>query len=782
MLNDKSDSVHSKASGSVHKVKSSSNLPRGVSQVDEASTSRRRQVSAASEDGSPVYVTPVVRSVRASERDTLAAPFNRATTLLPTTDSNGAPPGGRMCFCLPAITPSSKWYQAYLSYLTIGIVYGDVGTSPLYTFSSIFTSPPSESDVMGGLSLVLWAYILIVLVKYMTFILMADDNGEGGTFAMYALLSRGLRKHIKSDLIFNRVNFAFSTLALMGVSMVLADGVLTPAITVLGAVGGLTIATPVLTTSIVVLITCLILFFFFLFQYKGTANISFLFTPVLIIWFLSLASIGIYNIARQPSVFAAFNPAYAFDYFITYGYNGWAALGGVILAVTGTEAEYADLGHFNKRAMRFSSIGLVAPSLLLCYLGQGAALIQDPTIYVNVFYLGMPSAIFYPMLVLSTLAAIIASQSMVSASFSIVAQAMRLQLVPRMTVKHTSQYQIGQIYVPEVNYFYMIASIAVVAGFQSTVALGYAYGITVSSLFVITTIFYSCIIVFNFEKHWAFALFFLLFYGLIDVSLWTANLLKFVTGGWFSIILAAVFSLIMITWRWGRMRMVKAQKALAVPYAKMFDISRDGVKLRKVSNGKDPVVTDVEAQMPVVDVVALASEPVASYTIPSSLILCYSSSSNAVPAAFEHFLHRVPARPQFLVFVTIVSVNVPFVEDHVEVSAVPKHHDVFSAVVHHGYAEPPPSGHRLAAQIVRVIGCLDPSINVDRTPDQDLITMADPTFIHGKDSVIPAEEAGRFHSMRVAAFQILLGLSRPVVVELKLPTERTLELGLHVQI
>jgi len=342
------------------------------------------------------------------------------------------------------LRPGTSSYQAYLSFLTLGIIYGDIGTSPLYTFSTIFSNPPVEDDVVGALSAMLWSLILVVVLKYMCCILFADDHGEGGTFAIYALLSRGLRATSMSPSRFHIVNGIMATVALVSVAAVLADGVLTPAISVLGAVQGLTIASPSL-QSAVVPVTCVILIILFAFQRFGTSHVSFLFSPIMVLWFFAIGSIGIYNIAQCPSVLRAFSPSYALMFFVNHGYDGWASLGAIFLTVTGCEALFADLGHFNAAAVRTGALCIVLPSLFLCYSGQAAALVVNPNIIENTFFLSIPTPLFYPMLVLATAAAVIASQAMISATFSLSQQAMRLHCFPRLTVIHTDKYEIGQV-------------------------------------------------------------------------------------------------------------------------------------------------------------------------------------------------------------------------------------------------------------------------------------------------------------------------------------------------
>jgi KUP system potassium uptake protein len=721
-----------------------------------------RLMSADSEHGTPMMVSPVMRSARALDNDTRSRSSVRSWLA--------------RCTGHPELKPGTKAYQAYLSYLTVGIVYGDIGTSPLYTFSSIFASgPPTQADVVGALSLMIWTLILVTAFKYLTLVVMADDHGEGGTFAIYALLSRGLRKKITDDRTYEKVNTGLAILALVGVSLVLADGVLTPAISVLGAVAGLQIAAPA-STPAVVPVTCVILFLLFAVQYKGTERIAFIFSPILVLWFFALACIGIYNISRAPQVLVAFSPSYGFEYFITYGYNGWATLGAVFLTVTGSEAMFADMGHFNANAMRTSAFCLVLPSLLICYCGQAAAIVIDPTIVSNTFFLSMPQELLIPMLILATLAAIIASQAMISATFSIVCQAMRLQCFPRMTVKQTSKLQYGQVYVPEVNYFYMAMVIIVVVGYENATALGYAYGVAVSSVFLITTFFYSLVIVACFKRRWVWALVFFVFFGIIEGAFLSANLLKFTTGGWFTVALAFVFSLMLSLWRWGRLRMVKRQAQMAVPEEDLFLVNQT-VQSSGNSGGFNPNES-ARMQVTPTSTTTIRAKVV---TVPSSVVICFSSVSDKIPATFVHFLRRLPARPQYLVFCTVTAVNVPFVESDVLLAPIGDHDNVYRALVQYGYGESPPDACTLTLRILRMINRSATSIE-DGKLATDTQMMVEPTFMLGHDTVCALPNASTIHNGLVSGFSAMLMCARPAATSLNIPPHMLLEIGVRVPI
>lgn len=414
--------------------------------------------------------THMVRPILRSERNFDTNRSRESTEVRPTDHPAGVGPikpslWSSCCSSFSNVKPGSKAYQAYLTYLTLGVIYGDIGTSPLYTMSAVFPHQPTDTDsIIGGVSLMIWTLIIVSYLKYIIFILLADDYGEGGTFAMFALLSRGLRQKIKSDKVYNNVNYFLSVIAICSVACILSDGVLTPAISVMGAINGLSVVSPNVTNGIVAGVSIAIIFLFFLPQRYGTSKISVVFSPIIVLWYIFLLGIGIHNITLWPTIFRALNPYEAILFLggTQDGFGGWAAMGSAFLTVTGSEAMYADLGHFNRLAIRLSSTFIVMPCLIFAYLGQGAGLAVNPSAYSNVMFLTLPNGLLYPMLILGTLASIVASQAMVSATFSIVAQAMRLQFFPRLTVKHTDRLEYGQVYVPEVNYLLMVLVIIIV--------------------------------------------------------------------------------------------------------------------------------------------------------------------------------------------------------------------------------------------------------------------------------------------------------------------------------
>lgn len=437
----------------------------------------------------------------------------------------------------------------YLSCLAVlGVVYGDIGTSPLYALRECFYGrnpfPPTAENVLGILSLIFWSLILIISCKYLLFVMRADNRGEGGILSLLALIVPidGDRR--------NRRRFLF-WLGLFGASLLYGDGVITPAISVLSAVEGLQVATPAF-DPYVIPITILILVLLFLFQKRGTAGVGALFGPVILVWFAVLAILGIFGIARAPQVLAAVIPLHGIRFFLDNGWHGTLVLGAVFLVVTGGEALYADMGHFGRRPIRFTWFGLVLPALLLNYFGQGALILDNPREAFNPFFHLAPSALLYPLVALSALATVIASQAVISASFSLARQAVQLGLSPRMLIVQTSSEEIGQVYVPTVNWLLMITTICLVFVFGSSGSLAAAYGVAVSATMFITTVLLSYLA----RERWGWkpiaAFLVTLPFLLADASFLGANLLKIGEGGWFPVVFgAAVFS-IMTTWRTGR--------------------------------------------------------------------------------------------------------------------------------------------------------------------------------------------------------------------------------------
>jgi KUP system potassium uptake protein len=431
----------------------------------------------------------------------------------------------------------------------MGVVYGDIGTSPLYALRECFFGPHrvavSHSNVLGVLSLVFWALVIVVTLKYHVYVLRADNRGEGGILALLALVHRVIGSEKKKKY------FLLTVLGLFGAALLYGDGMLTPAISVLSAIEGLEVATPFF-KPYVVPITIVILVGLFLFQRRGTSGVGVVFGPVIIVWFLTLAVLGISNIIRQPSVLAAVNPVHAFRFFQENGFHGYLVLGAVFLVATGGEALYADLGHFGEMPIQIDWFSIVGPSLLLNYFGQGALVLTNPDAAKNPFYLMGPTWALFPLVILATMATIIASQAVISGVFSLTRQAAQLGYAPRVNIIHTSEREIGQIYIPGANWALMLATILLVLGFKSSSNLAAAYGVAVTSTMIITTIL--AYFVARHMWHWRLPVAILVTSGFlaVDLAFFGANFIKVAQGGWFPLLVGIFVFTLFTTWKKGR--------------------------------------------------------------------------------------------------------------------------------------------------------------------------------------------------------------------------------------
>ncbi|MFZ1219100.1 MAG: potassium transporter Kup [Chthoniobacterales bacterium] len=447
----------------------------------------------------------------------------------------------------PPAAEESKRHKKRLLILclaSLGIVYGDIGTSPLYALRECFYGPnailPTPANVIGVLSLILWSLILIISVKYLILILRADNRGEGGILALATLVGDVVKR-----------GKVFFFLGLFGAALLYADGMITPAISVMSAVEGLHIATPFFDRAVEP-IAIVILIALFLFQSRGTTGVGKIFGPVTLLWFAVITVLGVQQIVRVPEVLSAINPLQAWQFFANNGARGFVVLGAVFLAITGGEALYADIGHFGTKPIRLTWFAIVLPALTVNYFGQGALLLSEPEAAVNPFFRMTPPWALYPMVILATAAAVIASQAIISGAFSLTMQAIQLGYMPRLKVNYTSARIIGQIYVPMVNWALMLSCIGLVLGFGSSSNLAAAYGVAITTTMLITTILFY--VVARRRWHWpAFAaLPVALFFIIIDLAFFSANMLKLAHGGWFPLLVSACILFLMLTWRKGR--------------------------------------------------------------------------------------------------------------------------------------------------------------------------------------------------------------------------------------
>jgi KUP system potassium uptake protein len=454
-----------------------------------------------------------------------------------------------------------------LTLLALGVVYGDIGTSPLYalkeTFNPAHGIPLNNATILGGLSAIFWSLMIVVTLKYVLLIMRANNKGEGGIMALLALVSTALPSG-------KRARSTVLLLGVVGASLFFGDAVLTPAISVLSAVEGLEVGTLAF-KPYVVPITLAVLIVLFAFQRFGTATIGKLFGPLCVLWFLALGAAGIANIVHNPVVLGALNPMHALRFATDHGFASFVVLGAVLLVITGAEALYADMGHFGATAIRIAWFGLVFPALVLNYFGQGALLIADPQALSNPFYLAFPSWALYPMVALATAATVIASQATISGTYSLTKQAIQLGFLPRMNILQTSDKEIGQVYVPAINWILLVAVLAVVAGFGSSTNLASAYGVAVVGTMLITTF----LTFFVLRYRWGHSLWFSViatgFFIVVDTVFFSASLLKIADGGWFPLLAGAAVFTIMATWARGRDILQRKMQQSSVPLRTFLD-------------------------------------------------------------------------------------------------------------------------------------------------------------------------------------------------------------------
>ncbi|KAL3517464.1 hypothetical protein ACH5RR_020053 [Cinchona calisaya] len=579
------------------------------------------------------------------------------------------------------------WVVLQLAFQSIGVVYGDIGTSPLYVYSSTFTNGIKHNDdILGVLSLILYTITLLPLVKYVFIVLRANDNGNGGTFAMYSLICRYAKvglipseeaadedvsnfqlelpnnrmrraSILKSKLENSRFAKFFLLLATMlGTSMVIGDGVLTPCISVLSAVGGIKEATSAMTEGRIVWVSVAILVGLFTFQRFGTDKVGYTFAPVIFIWFAFIAGIGVFNFVKyDPTVVKAINPAYIIDYFRRNKKDAWISLGGIVLATTGTEALFADVGHFNVRSIQISMCTVTYPALILAYTGQASYLRKHHLDVPETFYKSIPDPVYWPMFVVAVLAAIIASQAMISGTFSIIQQSLSLGCFPRVKIVHTSTKYEGQVYIPEINYLLMLACVAVTVGFRTTAKIGNAYGIAVVFVMTLTSSFLVLIMIMIWKTNILLVIAYVLVIGSAELLYLSSVLYKFDQGGYLPLAFAMVLMFIMFVWN--------------NVYRKKYHFELE----HKVSPAEvKGIVTDTNSsRMP-------------------GLAVFYSELVHGIPPIFKHYVANVPALHSVLVFVSIKSLpisKVPVEERFLFRRVRPNDLNVFRCVVRYGYTD-----------------------------------------------------------------------------------------------
>jgi KUP system potassium uptake protein len=614
-----------------------------------------------------------------------------------------------------------------LSLAALGVVYGDIGTSPLYALRECFHGThaivATRENILGVLSLVFWALIVVISGKYLRFVLRADNQGEGGILALTALAT-------PIKVVSRTERWPLILLGIFGASLLYGDGMITPAISVLSAVEGLQLATPIF-TPYVVPITIGIIIALFLIQSRGTGGVGLVFGPVTFVWFVVLAVLGIRQIAAHPSVLAAINPAYGFAFFMANGLDGYLVLGTVVLVITGGESLYVDLGHFGRRPIRLVWFTVVLPALLLNYFGQGALLINYPETRSNPFFLLAPDWALYPLVALATCATIIASQAVISGAFSITKQAVQFGFLPRLTTSHTSSTESGQIYMPGVNWALMIACILLVVGFRSSSNLAAAYGIAVISTMTITSLMFLVVA----RERWGWSWMKLgLVVGVflsVDLAFLGANLVKIPHGGWFPLMVGLIIFTLMTTWKRGR----RAVAALLFTSAKPID----------------EFLRDIEADPPV--------------RVPGTAVFM-SGSSAGTPPALTHNLKHNRVLHQQVVLLTAKTEQTPRVEPGERVEVEPMTNGFWRVTVKFGFMEEPDVPEALKR-------IAEPRLRID----PHFVT-----YFLGRETLIARKKVPNMALWRERLFVTMSRNAMNATNYFCLPPERVVELGAQLEI
>ncbi|CAD6522275.1 Low affinity potassium transport system protein kup [Paraburkholderia kirstenboschensis] len=621
---------------------------------------------------------------------------------------------------------SNKNSIAALTLAAIGIVYGDIGTSPLYTMKEVFAKhhglSPVPVNVLGVVSLILWGLIIVISLKYVTLVLRADNRGEGGIMAMTALALSSVTQK-------SRWYYPVMLLGMVGAGLFFGDGVITPAISVLSAIEGLEVAAPAL-KPYVIPVTLAVLVALYLLQRRGTAGIGKWFGPIVLVWFITLAAMGVANIAKNPVILIAFNPLHALGFLIHNGWLAFVALGAVVLALTGAEALYADMGHFGKKTVRLAWFSIVAPALALNYLGQGALLLSNPAAVSNPFFLQLGPWSVYPLVVLSTMATVIASQATISGAFSVTQQAIALGFLPRMRILQTSESHKGQIYIPLVNWLQLTAVILAVVGFGSSSNLASAYGIAATATMLTTTLLTFFVVRFG----WKFPLLLSVaatgFFLTIDVALFSSTSLKIISGGWFTLTISALMVMLMLTWRRGRELVFQSLQRQLIPLDDFLQSLFINPPLR----------------------------------VPGTAVF-FRAEGDGVPHALLHNLLHNQVLHERTIFLTVYATDIPRVPDRERIKVVPHGHNCYQVNVYYGFSDERDIPRAL--QEGRHAG-----LSID--PMQT-------SFFIARQTVLATPKAG-MALWREALYSAMSRNARDAADYFKIPPNRVIELGAQVEI
>nr|WP_232379859.1 KUP/HAK/KT family potassium transporter [Polyangium fumosum] len=612
----------------------------------------------------------------------------------------------------------------------LGVVFGDIGTSPLYAVKECVTAPhgvqASPENVLGLLSLMFWSLSMVVAVKYLTFVLRADNEGEGGTMALLALVPENLRPKNKT-----RIGW-IAALVLFGASLLYGDGVITPAISVLSAVEGLAVGASSLKPAVLPISVVILLGLFWV-QKRGTAGIGRVFGPIMILWFLTLGGLGAYYVVKNPAVLAAMNPAYAVTFFLTNKWHAFVILGSVVLCVTGGEALYADMGHFGRKPITYAWYGMVMPSLALNYFGQGALLLQHPEAAANPFFSLVPKGpATYALVALATAAAVIASQAMISGAYSLTRQGVQLGFLPRVQVKHTSSETEGQIYIPEVNWALFAACMVLVLSFRESSKLASAYGLAVTGSMTITSIIFFVVV--RERWHWSLAkaLPLLLLFLTFDLAFLGANLLKFFDGGYVPFLIASMIFVCMAIWRKGRTLLGQEFKKRTRPLVEVLEELRTGKTAARVDGAA----------------------------------VFLTSSAEEAPPVLLHHVSRSKALQKVVLLVTVIPERIPRVppEQRVEASLIAD--DFYRIIFRSGFMED--------TNVPVLLAVAKAKLGLRIEPDET-------TYYLGRETLL-ATGNGKMDKVSETVFGFLSRNATGATNFFNLPPERVVELGMQLDL
>jgi KUP system potassium uptake protein len=624
---------------------------------------------------------------------------------------------------------------ATLALTALGVVYGDIGTSPLYALKECFGArhgvPPTPENVLGVLSLIIWSLTFVISFKYLICVMKADNRGEGGILALLALVRpssepRGMRLLLVG-------------VGLIGAALLYGDGVITPAISVLGAVEGLQVASDFFHGGVVTIIATVILVLLFLIQQWGTHGVGRLFGPVMVVWFLCIAALGVRGIMLDPSVLRAVNPWHAVDFFIRDGVQGFLILGAVVLVLTGGEALYADMGHFGRRPIRLAWFWVVFPALVLNYFGQGALLLHRVDAASNPFYKLVPEQLLYPMIVIATLAAVVASQALISGAFSLTRQAVQLGYAPRVTIRHTSEREVGQIFIPEVNWALMVACIWLVVNFKRTDNLAAAYGIAVTGTMMITTVLYAYVARVRWQWAWWRVIGLAGAFFVVDLAFFSANLIKVEDGGWFPLVVALGVYTLMSTWKRGRRILSEIMEEDSLPI--------------------DLFLHDVARRIPV--------------RVPGTAVFLTSHTRGAPPVLLHHVKHNKVLH-QTVILMSVKTEEIPTVRERDRAEVADLGQGFYTVTAHYGFMETP--------DVPAVLRSLSAK-GLEAKP-------MDTTYYLGRETLItsrtqrrarPVASDRRMPLWRRRLFTLMARNAQTATAFFGLPPNRVVEMGAQIQ-